>query len=120
MRRELRLVGLVVSGAVAFSANAAADGYVTAPAGPVWYPSWSGLYAGVNAGYGWGNVKASDQACSTFVTTEAPGAGPNDGDESPNFTSCNSKTANLNSDGAFGGGQFGINIQRGILGRVVS
>jgi outer membrane immunogenic protein len=50
---------------------------------------WTGFYAGVNAGYGWGNDSA--------VTLSGPGTGGSFGALQP--------------DGWFGGGQLGYNLQ---------
>jgi outer membrane immunogenic protein len=56
--------------------------------GPVPYVSWTGFYAGVNAGYGWST--GSDQFSFTVAGEQIDG---------------------LNPKGAFGGGQIGYNWQ---------
>jgi outer membrane immunogenic protein len=61
------------------------------PPPPVW--SWSGCYMGVNAGYGWGRNHFTD------VTQTSGG------------TVFSYTDFDLDSKGAFGGGQFGCNWQ---------
>jgi outer membrane immunogenic protein len=115
---RIGFLAFTLSSVVALASANAADMYrAPEPVGAgglkddPYLPLWAGFYGGINGGYAWGDVKASDQACSTFVTVEAGGAA-NDGDESPNFSACNSKTARFHPNGGFGGGQIGYNIQR--------
>lgn len=63
-----------------------------APPPPAW--TWSGCYMGINAGYGWGRDDVTD-------ATETAAGGAIFG-----FTDFN-----VQSNGAFGGGQFGCNWQ---------
>jgi outer membrane immunogenic protein len=94
--------GLLVAGAVSFAATSAnaADMY-RAPEGvsykdaPVYEPLWTGFYAGVNGGYGWG--------ASSTVSDSGVGGVPPVGFISNSFT----------PDGGFGGGQIGYNWRPG-------
>jgi outer membrane immunogenic protein len=69
---------------------------VQAAAPPVW--TWSGCYMGVNAGYGWGRNHVTDATQTTAGGTVF------------RFTDFD-----FNSNGAFGGGQFGCNWQASAL-----
>src|SRR5262245_54233688 len=59
---------------------------------PVW--TWSGCYMGVNAGYGWGRNHITDASQTTAGGTVFAFTG-----------------FDFDSNGAFGGGQFGCNLQ---------
>jgi outer membrane immunogenic protein len=72
------------------AASAQAADALAAPAGV----NWSGIYGGLNGGYGWGSP-------GNIVLTNTPGTSVT--------------TSGLNPTGAFGGGQIGINWQSGAL-----
>lgn len=103
--RKLMLAGvaLTLAGGMALSGSAnAADMPLKAPVyAPVF--SWTGLYLGANAGYGW----ASDTTGDNFCTNPAGIiAGPG----------CNfSQPAALKPAGGFVGGQVGYNYQTGLF-----
>lgn len=103
-----RLAFVLLSG-IALSGEAfAADMPLPAVSDQVLVPAaaddWSGFYAGVNVGYGWGDVDSSDVSAteadplgSLFLPFGTfPGA-----DDSASF------------DGVIGGGQIGYNLQSG-------
>lgn len=98
MRKTLLLSAsaLVLSSSIAMSADMA----VKAPPRPVptLLPSWTGFYAGLNAGYAWGN---SDPSLIGSVTA-AP----------LHFTGA-SGLPGLKPSGFIGGGQAGYNLQTG-------
>ncbi len=81
-----------VSSLALVSAASAADMYVPGPAGPGGYKdapyfyNWTGFYAGINGGYGWGS-----------------------GDVLSSYSNAN---ADFTPEGWFGGGQIGYNWQR--------
>jgi opacity protein-like surface antigen len=102
--------------ATSFTAEAAfaADWPITAPwlyhAGPFMPVQWTGLYFGVNAGYGWGQGSAN-----TFFTGDFPG-----GTTTPNGVGRSelSRTrlhGSGNLSGAIAGGQIGFNWQAGMF-----
>jgi outer membrane immunogenic protein len=92
MRSRIGIFGLTLAGVAAFTAfeaNAAdlsAGGYKDGPAVPV--ATWTGFYAGINAGAGWGEQRLEDTSITPLFTGVQPG-------------------------GAFGGGQIGYNWQGG-------
>lgn len=87
---------------VSFGATASADGYsrqYSIKDSPVSIFSWTGAYAGLNAGYsfgGRGEINTSGQAAAN-VATVAAGARP--------------ARTSLDADGFIGGGQIGYNWQ---------
>ncbi len=89
-----------VSSLALVSAASAADMYVPGPAGPGGYKdapyfyNWTGFYAGVNGGYGWGAASSvhEQEYLGGVLTAEA----------STDFT----------PSGGFGGAQIGYNWQR--------
>ena len=89
---KYRIIGLVaVASLVNASAQSAdltmpAQRYTKAPVAPVVVDPWTGFYAGLNVGYGWGNASAT-AVPNTALTT----------------------AISEHVDGAFGGGQFGYN-----------
>ena len=106
----LKSLKLPLTAAFAFAAFSAqaADMYaprVSAKDAPVYeaVPLWTGFYAGVNAGYGWGaksgtldTTAGTDNPLILAVPTYLPG----------------SDSSNLTTGGGFGGGQIGYNLQR--------
>jgi outer membrane immunogenic protein len=99
-----RVIALAVgaAGLCGFAAAASADGYQKrgyAPAGCCF--SWSGMYVGINGGYGF---SADDQAVVNIETIQAPGAA------NPNGVGT---FGSLDPDGGFGGIQVGYNFQGG-------
>jgi outer membrane immunogenic protein len=117
-KHRVGLLAFTLTSMAALAAANAADMYVApAPAvgggykdGPV-VQTWTGFYGGINGGFAWERVKARDNTSDTFTTVEAPGAGPNDGDETPNFSASSATRTRINSQGGFGGGQIGYNWQ---------
>jgi outer membrane immunogenic protein len=104
MTRTLRIASAVLGlGALAVSPALSADLSLApvykAPASIV-APSWSGFYAGVHAGYGWGEAKVSPQVGPAFTPDQAQW-----------FVDNGSPT--LNTSGALGGFQAGYNFQNG-------
>ena len=111
---KTRILGLLAATALttlAVSAASAADLPMRAapPAAPFIAPvpvfTWSGFYAGVNAGYGWTDEAA---ARSVFVPTGA--LGTRGGVASPAGTVT---FGNEEAEGFVGGGQIGYNAQFG-------
>ena len=99
MKRRL-LLGAVSAIAMIGAAQAADLGGMkeTEVAPPIW--NWSGFYAGVNGGYIWGSgVFGNDNEFYGSMATLKP---------------ANSYSAfgQNSSEGGFGGGQIGFNIQR--------
>jgi outer membrane immunogenic protein len=101
---------LSVTAALAFAAFSAQAADMYAPRGsmkdfPLFEPTWSGFYLGVNSGYGWG-AKSSTLDTWAFdgvdPVTFLPTAG----------TLMYSGTSKLQTEGGFGGGQLGYNLQR--------
>jgi outer membrane immunogenic protein len=102
------IAGLTLAPIFAITAPAAnaADIYRAPPQSykdaPVFEPpanSWAGFYIGVNGGYAWNNSGNS-------VNYNDGGAG---------FIGGADRSARAQSEGGFGGGQIGYNIQRGSL-----
>ncbi len=92
---------LVAAFAVAAFSAQAADMYVPGASvkdGPMYdaVPSWSGFYAGVNGGYAWGAESSRLNASATDITAATAQA----------------VSSKLSTDGGFGGGQLGYNLQR--------
>jgi outer membrane immunogenic protein len=109
----LRRLVLVSMSAFALRAAAnAADIYVapsTEPAGykDAWYPTWSGYYLGVNGGYGWGK---GEYDWSAYLPA-AFGAFPC-GTAGLGNPFCPAGTDRTKFNGALGGVQAGVNVQR--------
>ncbi len=91
---------------VAFSASVNADGSVkNAPF------SWTGFYAGLNAGYAWSD---SDSITTSASTRQFCAAGCGGGQQSATASAVGaSGVFPLNTDGVSGGVQFGYNSQLG-------
>ncbi len=92
---------LVAAFAVAAFSAQAADMYVPGASvkdGPMYdaVPSWSGFYAGVNGGSAWGAESSRLNASATDITAATAQA----------------VSSKLSTDGGFGGGQLGYNLQR--------
>lgn len=90
------------------SSSIAADMAVKARPLPAPVASWTGFYAGVNAGYGWGNASSVntpiDSASQLFFAFPQAGFGPTDFNTS------------FRQKGAVAGGQAGYNWQFGTGG----
>ena len=102
----LRRILLASAGAIALAATALAADLPSRAPPPVYLPpppifTWTGLYVGVNAGYGWGNNKSSNSF--------APETDPTDPDPEVDefFILSHPKL----SGGFVGGGQIGYNYQ---------
>jgi outer membrane immunogenic protein len=104
--KSLKLPLTAAFAVAAFSAQAA-DMYaprVSAKDAPVYeaVPLWTGFYAGVNSGYGWGaksgtlNTTATDNDAGLPLQLPVTDAGQ----------------STLKTEGGFGGGQLGYNVQR--------
>lgn len=101
---------LLIATTVAFAAATAAQGAdlprpytkVAAIADPAY--NWTGFYAGVNAGYGWGRETADYAGGDTQTSFVFSFNGPVGGGTSPG-------PAGVNPKGAFGGVQAGYNWQ---------
>ena len=107
------ILGMTLASAVAIASANAADMY-RAPEGggykdgPAFVAvNWSGLYAGVNGGYGW-SAKDSKLGGAANGLTTCPG---NVEVCDPSPTS-DSGTKTFGAAGGFGGGQVGYNLQR--------
>jgi outer membrane immunogenic protein len=103
--KSLKLPLTAAFAIAAFSAQAA-DMYsprVSAKDAPVYeaVPAWTGFYAGINSGYGWG-AKSSTLDTTAF---DYPALLPLTG-----TTALGS--SKLSTQGGFGGGQVGYNLQR--------
>jgi outer membrane immunogenic protein len=105
---KTRLLGLLAATALTtagISAASAADLPSRAAPAPVFAPvpvfTWTGFYAGVNAGWGWNN---GDDATSVAVPAEAVGVGSVAGTIT---------FEDDDDDGFVGGGQIGYNYQFG-------
>ncbi len=66
--------------------------------------SWTGVYGGINAGYGWGSAGASGAPISYDALILEPGAPPADG-------SLGVASRSFDADGFVGGVQIGANMQ---------
>ncbi|CAM5777008.1 membrane protein [Labrys miyagiensis] len=76
------------------------------PAPPPAAYNWTGFYAGANLGWGWGDIKTSD---NTVTTSGAlVGIAPGTFDPPATFLGANSKS---HDDGFLGGAQLGYNYQ---------
>ena len=100
---SLRLSATAALAFAAFSAQAA-DMY--APRGsmkdiPAPESIWSGFYAGVNSGYGWGAKSGTLDTTAFQYPLLLPLTG-----------SAGAGTSKLSTEGGFGGGQIGYNLQR--------
>lgn len=100
----MKIGNLILAGAAALLAGAgsaiAAD--IPVKAAPVSSYTWTGWYAGLNAGYGWSDTRSSfagDGSASTIVLNTAFDTLPH--------------TQALNPSGFVGGGQVGYNWQFG-------
>jgi outer membrane immunogenic protein len=85
----VRIHSVCVAAFLASAGAAAADGLPSSPRLPA---SWTGLYAGVNAGAAWSDVKITD-------TNGGVDPGP----------------FSASTEAAFGGGQAGYNLQLGMV-----
>jgi outer membrane immunogenic protein len=63
-------LAVAAGGLLGLSATASADGYVRGPAPVAGCCSWSGMYFGINGGYGW---SATDNDVVVFETVQAQG-----------------------------------------------
>ncbi len=94
------ILGLTLSSVVVLATAHAADlsaGPGSYKDGPLYAgPGWSGFYAGINGGYGWGSGKVYDEYAHNGAIVEEA-------------------SKSLNPEGGFGGGQIGYNWQRGQL-----
>ena len=92
----------------------AANWPVVAPqldyAGPLMPVQWTGLYFGVNAGYGWGQGSAN-----TFFTGDFPGGTTTPNGRGPSELSGTRLHGSGNPSGAIAGGQIGFNWQSGMF-----
>ena len=91
----------------AFSAQAA-DMYapkVSAKDAPVYEApqTWTGFYAGINSGYGWGATSSTLSTQLPPTTTTLTGG---------LRTTTGLGSSKLSTEGGFGGGQLGYNLQR--------
>jgi opacity protein-like surface antigen len=106
---------------IAFGADQAPPVYKSPPPPPAPVYTWTGFYAGLNAGYGWG----TSNNATTTSTSLADGPAQFFGLGSvvvtdptsqlvPGSTAlANAGTANVNQKGFIGGGQIGYNVQWG-------
>jgi outer membrane immunogenic protein len=75
-------------------------------------PMWTGFYAGLNAGYGWGtSSNATTVGVPVFDTFNILGDG--EGGAFGSTALANTGNANVNQSGFIGGGQVGYNWQYG-------
>jgi outer membrane immunogenic protein len=110
MRKFVRIVGgsaFVIAGAL--TAAKAADMPMKAPPPPAPVVSWTGFYAGVNAGYNWGErSNIFTVADPTFVSPIFPlGAGS----EAAALATASTNVQGVKDDSFIGGGQIGYNYQ---------
>jgi opacity protein-like surface antigen len=107
---------LASAGAMALTSAAVAADLGARPPPPVFLPpppifSWTGLYAGINAGYTWSNNNLVDTDASPGGCNPAfPGCAV-----TPNFSVASASLATFSlpakTDGFIGGGQIGYNYQ---------
>jgi outer membrane immunogenic protein len=102
MKRFLIAVAALLGATAAQAADMTAAPYAKAPA-PVPATNWTGFYAGVNAGYGWGDHKATFAGGDPFIQELTSGPGFPPGTQIP--------SAAFNMKGATGGVQIGYNFQ---------
>jgi outer membrane immunogenic protein len=101
MRSAIAVLGLLASTGLASAADLGGpydtyDGSLKDE--PILRPfSWTGLYVGLNVGYGWANI-------SSFL--------PEDIDDQIHYVPPGGVKTDLEPDGWFGGGQIGFNYQR--------
>ena len=103
MKRFLIAAAAALLGAMAAqAADIAAAPYAKAPAlSPA--TNWTGFYAGVNAGYGWGDHTTAFAAGDPFIQELTSGSGFPAGTQIP--------SAAINMHGATGGVQLGYHLQ---------
>lgn len=88
------------------------DGGAPAPAAAAAVPGgWNGLYAGLNAGYGWGTSGDADTRAIPVV--DALATDPNWGTPAGFTAAANSGGASLSPSGFVGGAQVGYNYEWG-------
>jgi outer membrane immunogenic protein len=99
---------ITAASVIALTATANAADLGSYKGGPASYASvnWSGLYGGVNAGYGQGTSKLSIEDKGTY-SDYVPGIGSVTG------TGTDAQSKTFDSTGGFGGGQIGYNVQSG-------
>jgi len=105
MRKSLYLSS-VAGMLVAVPAYAADLAYKAPPAPP---PSWTGFYAGLNAGYGWGTSGTVNTAALPLVDNIA--TDPFWGTPAGFTAAANSGSASVSPSGFIGGAQVGYNWQ---------
>lgn len=107
----MKKISLVLVLTLASSSTFAAD--LPSPPGPPAYlpppPIWTGFYAGLNAGYGWGTTNQVTTASVPLVDNLA--VSPAWGTPFGFTAAANSGLASVNQSGFIGGGQLGYNYQ---------
>jgi outer membrane immunogenic protein len=112
MKKILFAVSAVAMALSAGSAMAADLPSYKAPP-PVYIPPspmWTGFYAGLNAGYGWGTTSNATTAGLPVFDNAVSWDDDNSG-SSAGLGLANSGVANVNQSGFVGGGQIGYNYQ---------
>ncbi|MGA8169462.1 MAG: outer membrane beta-barrel protein [Methylocystis sp.] len=118
-------VALALSAGSTFAAGSASAADLPSMKAPVYVPPpppppmWTGFYAGLNAGYGWGatsNANTISLPLFDGVAAQANALDPlrqiaGTGLISGNTALANSGVANVNQGGFIGGGQIGYNYQ---------
>ncbi len=99
--------------ALALAASSAFAADLPSPTRPPEYipppPMWTGFYAGLNAGYGWGT--SNQAATEAFPLADNIANDPFWGTPFGFTAAANSGTASVNQSGFIGGGQLGYNYQ---------
>jgi opacity protein-like surface antigen len=109
----LRCILLASAGAMALGGAALAADLPSRAPPPVYLPPpppmWTGFYAGLNAGYGWGTTNQA--ATRAFPLADNIAIDPFWGTPFGFTSAANSGTAIVNQNGFIGGGQIGYNYQ---------
>ena len=109
-RMAIAFLAACLSGGASFAADwpiAAPQLYRPVPIMPI---EWTGLYFGVNAGYGW-----AQGSTNTFFAGDLPGGTTTPLGLGPTELSGTKLNGSGNPNGAIAGGQIGFNWQAGML-----